>query len=276
VDVIVQAVVLGVVQGLSEFLPISSSGHLIVVPALLGWTDPFIDSLAFSVMLHLGTLLALLMYFRDDWIRLIPAALASIRDRSLGGDPHRRLAWLIAVGTVPAGIAALAFNDLVSSPSFRQIDLVAVMLAVFAGILWLSDRVGSRTKHLDQLSFPGALGVGILQSLALVPGVSRSGITMTAGLFAGLDRASAARFAFLLATPVTALAVIYEAFKLVRGEAPGTISLAPLVVGVVAAFISGVLAISVLLRYVRTRSLDVFVIYRFAAAAFLVVFLLAR
>jgi undecaprenyl-diphosphatase len=275
-DLLVQALVLGIVQGLSEFLPISSSGHLILVPALLGWNDPFIDSLAFSVMLHFGTLLALLLYFRADWTRLIPAGLAAIRDRSLRGDPDRRLASLIVVATIPAGVAALVLNDVVSSATFRQVGLVAVLLAIFGGILWLADRSGRKTDHLDRLTLREALGIGLAQTLALLPGVSRSGVTISAGLFAGLDRESAARFAFLLATPVTALAVLYEAFKLARGEAPGVISIAPLVVGVVAAFISGVVSIAVLLRYLRTRSLDIFVVYRLVAAAVVLVIWLAR
>jgi undecaprenyl-diphosphatase len=275
-DTIVQAFVMGVVQGLTEFLPISSSGHLILVPALLGWDDPFLTSLAFSVMLHLGTLLALLVYFREDWRRLIPAGFATIRDRSFQGDHDRRLAWLIAVSTVPAGIAALLLNDVVDQPSFRQPGLVVVMLVLFAGVLWLSDRWGSRRLEVDQLSFPAAIGIGVAQALALIPGVSRSGVTMSAGLFAGLTREATARYAFLMATPVTALAVAYEGFKLVRGEAGATPELVPLIVGVVASFGSGVLAISVLLRYLRTRSFDIFVIYRLVVAALFLVIWLAK
>ncbi len=275
-DTIVQAFVMGVVQGLTEFLPISSSGHLILVPALMGWDDPFLTSLAFSVMLHLGTLLALLVYFRDDWLRLIPAGFATIRDRSFKGDHDRRLAWLIAVSTIPAGLAALALNDVVDQPSFRQPGLVIVMLVVFAGVLWLADRWGSRRLEVDQLSFRGAVGIGVAQALALVPGVSRSGVTMSAGLFAGLTREATARYAFLMATPVTALAVAYEGVKLVRGEAGADAELVPLIVGVLASFGSGVLAISVLLRYLRTRSFGIFVVYRLVVAALFLVIWLAK
>jgi undecaprenyl-diphosphatase len=275
-DIVVQAFVMGVVQGLTEFLPISSSGHLIIVPAPMGWDDPFLTSLAFSVMLHLGTLLALLVYFRQDWLRLIPAGFATIRDRSFDGDHDRRLAWLIAVSTIPAGLAALALNDVVDQPSFRQPGLVVVMLVAFAGVLWLSDRWGRRRLEIDQLSFPAAVGIGVAQALALIPGVSRSGVTMSAGLFAGLTREATARYAFLMATPVTALAVAYEGFKLVRGEAGANPELLPLVVGVIASFGSGVLAISVLLRYLRTRSFDIFVLYRLVVAALFVVIWLAK
>lgn len=268
---LIQALVMGVVQGLTEFLPISSSGHLILVPSLAGWDDAFVNSLAFSVMLHVGTLGALLVYFRDDWLRLVPAGLAALRDRSFAGSSDRRLAWLLAVSTVPAGLAALAFGDLVEREAFRQPGLVVTMLAAFAGVLWLADRWGARSRSIDQLGFAGALGVGLAQAVALIPGVSRSGATMSAALFAGLDRPSAARYAFLMATPVTALAAVYESLKLVSGTGPVAAEAAPLVAGVVASFVSGLLAIAVLLRYLRTRSFDVFVVYRLGVAAVFIV-----
>ncbi|MFL5756172.1 MAG: undecaprenyl-diphosphatase UppP [Chloroflexota bacterium] len=269
-DQVAQALVLGIVQGLTEFLPISSSGHLILVPYLLGWNDPFLTSLAFSVVLHGGTLLALLVFFRHEWLRLIPAGLATLRDRSFAGDPARRLAWLIAAATVPAVIAGVLLNDVIEQ-SLREPGLVAVMLVVAAGVLWIADRLGRRVLHVDDLSFPAAFGIGVAQALALVPGVSRSGISISAGLFAGLDRESAARFSFLMATPVTAGAVAYETLKLVRGETVEPTSVLPLVVGVVAAFVAGMLAIGALLAYVRTRSYDVFVAYRLVLAAVVLV-----
>jgi len=270
VDQLVQAVVLGLVQGLTEFLPVSSSGHLIVVPALLGWHDPFIDSLAFSVMLHIATLLALLVYFRADWLRLIPAGLAALRDRSLGDDPDRRLAWLLAVATIPAVIVGVALNDAIETV-FREPRLVAVTLVLGAAILFVADRVGTQSKRVDSISFPVAAGIGAAQALALVPGVSRSGISISAGLFAGLDRESAARFAFLMATPITAGAGLWELRKIVGGEAGLDLPLVPLVAGMVAALVSGLLAIAVLLRYLRTHGLGVFVVYRVALAALVVV-----
>ncbi len=271
---IFQAVVMGVVQGLTEFLPISSSGHLILVPYLLGWDDPFLDSLAFSVVLHAGTLAALLVFFRDDWRRLVPAGLATIRDRSFRDDPDRRLAWLIAVATLPAIVAALLFNDLIET-TVRQAGLVALLLVVGAAVLWLADRWGPRTHRLSALTFRGATGIGAAQALALLPGISRSGISISAGLFAGLDRGDAARFSFLMATPVTALAVLYEGYKLVKGDVGG-VELAPMVAGVVAAFLAGILAISVLLQYVRTHSYGIFVAYRLVLAAIVIVVFLSR
>ena len=269
-DQLVQAVVLGIVQGLTEFLPVSSSGHLIVVPALLGWHDPFIESLAFSVMLHMATLLALLVYFRTDWLRLIPAGLAALRDRSLGDDPDRRLAWLLAVATIPAVIVGVALNDAIETV-FREPRLVAVTLVLGAAILFVADRVGSKSKGVESISFPVAAGIGAAQALALVPGVSRSGISISAGLFAGLDRESAARFAFLMATPVTAGAGLWELRKIVSGEAGVDLPLVPLFAGMVAALISGLLAIAVLLRYLRTHGLGVFVMYRIGLAVLVVV-----
>src|SRR3954451_1854347 len=269
-DLFGQALVMGIVQGLTEFLPISSSGHLIIVPYLAGWTDPFITSLAFSVMLHIGTLIALLVYFWRDWLRLVPAGFATIRDRSFDSDPDRRLAWLLVVATVPALIIGVLLNDVVEE-RFREVGLVALMLVVGAAIMWLADHWGPKRLLAIDLTFPKALGLGFAQALALIPGVSRSGISISAGLFAGLDRESAARFSFLMATPVTAGAVAYETLKLVRGETVEPTSVLPLVVGVVAAFVAGMLAIGALLAYVRTRSYDVFVAYRLVLAAVVLV-----
>ncbi|HEY3335113.1 MAG TPA: undecaprenyl-diphosphate phosphatase [Candidatus Limnocylindrales bacterium] len=271
---IIQALVMGVVQGLTEFLPISSSGHLILVPYLFGWDDPFLESLAFSVVLHGGTLGALLVYFRDDWRRLIPAGLAAVRDRSLDDDPDRRLAWLIVAATVPAAVIAVFLNDVIEQ-NVRHAGIVALMLVIGGVILWVADRFGPRTHKLSGLTFRGATGIGFAQALALIPGVSRSGISMSAALFAGLGRTDAARFSFLMATPITAMAVAYEGLKLVRGEVGGAEPVT-LIVGVVASFVAGILAIAVLLRYVRTNSFSIFVVYRFVLAAVVLATLVVR
>ena len=268
-DSVVQALIMGLVQGLTEFLPVSSSGHLIILPELLGWHDPFIDSLAFSVMLHLATLVALLVYFRADWLRLVPAGLAALRDRSFGGDPARRLAWLLALTTIPAIVAGVLLNDPIEG-AFREARLVAITLVVGAAILWLADRWGAQNRRIDELGFGTGLAIGAAQALALVPGISRSGISISAGLFAGLNRESAARFSFLMATPITALAGIWEVRKLVTGEAGVDVAITPLVVGMIAALISGLAAIAILLRFLRTNSLTVFIVYRIALAAVVV------
>jgi undecaprenyl-diphosphatase len=261
---------MGIVQGLTEFLPISSSGHLIIVPFLFGWTDPFITSLAFSVMLHIGTLAALLVYFWADWVRLVPAGFAAMRDRSFGADPDRRLAWLLVAATIPAAIAGFLLEDLIET-AFREIGLVAVTLVGGAVILWLADRWGAQTKEVEDVTFPIATGIGAAQALALVPGISRSGISISAARFAGLNREAAARFSFLMATPITAGAAIFELRKLVAGDTAVGVSYGPLIVGMIAAFVSGMLAIGFLLRYLRTRSLNIFVAYRLVLAAIVIV-----
>ena len=264
-DTTIQALVMGVVQGLTEFLPVSSSGHLIIVPYLFGWTDPFITSLAFTVMLHIGTLVALLVYFRSDWLRLVPAGLATMRDRSFRGDPDRRLAWLLAAATVPAMLVGFLFNDVIEQ-NVRQVGLVALMLVVGGAILWLAERSGSRSRAIDAITFPVAIGIGAAQTLALIPGISRSGISISAGLFAGLERDSAARFSFLLATPITGLAAAYEVLTLVSGTGSLNVPIIPLAAGVAASLVSGFVAIAVLLRFLRTNSTDVFVAYRIVLA----------
>src|SRR6187401_1977727 len=269
-DLYIQAIVMGIVQGLTEFLPISSSGHLIIVPFLMGWNDPFITSLAFSVMLHIGTLAALLVYFRADWVRLVPAGFAAIRDRSLRGDPDRKLAWLLVAATIPAAIAGFLLNDAIEE-YFRDIGSVVAMLVVGAIVLWFADRWGGRSKGVDDVTFPLAFGLGVAQALALIPGISRSGISISAARFAGLDREAAARFSFLMATPITAGAALFEARKLASGEAGVEVAIGPLVVGLIAAFVSGMIAIGFLLRYLRTRSLNIFVAYRLVLAAVVVI-----
>src|SRR5947208_3624540 len=267
-DTLLAAIIMGIVQGLTEFLPVSSSGHLIIVPYLLDIHDPFITSLEFSVILHIGTLIALLLYFRADWLRLVPAFFAAVRDRSLAGEPDRRLAILLAIATVPAAVIGFLLHDIENV--IREPGLVAVMLVVGGGILWLAERTGIRQKLALDLSFGQALAIGAAQALALVPGISRSGISISAGLFAGLRRDEAARFSFLMATPVTAAAAAYEVLQAVRGEGR-PVKLLPVAAGLVTSFAFGVVAISGLLRFLRTRSTDVFVAYRMLLAAVVLV-----
>jgi undecaprenyl-diphosphatase len=273
VDLSIQALIMGLVQGLTEFLPVSSSGHLILVPWFFGWKDPFIDSLAFSVMLHMGTLLALLVYFWHDWLTLIPAGLASIRDRSLAGDPDRKMAWLLVVATIPAVLVAPILNDTIEN-AVREPAPVALMLCVGAAILWLAERWGSKLREMGSLTFVGAFGIGVAQVLALVPGISRSGVSIAAGLFQGLNREAAARFSFLMATPVVAGAGVFEALKLVKST-----DVKPdahlIVIGFVAAAISGLLAIRFMLAFLRRQSVYSFVVYRVLLAAAVFVVLLS-
>jgi undecaprenyl-diphosphatase len=273
-DTTLQAMIMGLVQGLTEFLPISSSGHLIIVPALLGWTDPFIDSLEFSVMLHMGTLVAVLAYFWRDWAVLIPAFFAAIRERSLAGDPLRRLAWLLAITTIPAMIVGVLFNDFIET-TIRRPETVAVLLVVGGIIIWLADRWGAQTRRMESLSFNEAFGIGAAQALALFPGISRSGISISAARILGLDRDSAARFSFLMSAPIIAGAGAYEALKVIRGQGTVPVEPIPLVVGFLTAMVAGLAAIHFLLRWVARHPLTIFAIYRFVLAAIVVIWFLA-
>ncbi len=274
-DLSIQALIMGLVQGLTEFIPVSSSGHLILVPWLFGWKDPFIDSLPFSVMLHMGTLLALLVYFWRDWVTLVPAGLASIRDRSLAGDPNRRLGWLLIVATIPAVLAGPLVSGTIEN-MVRDPAPVAAMLLVGAAILWLAERWGSKAKEVDSLTFAGSLGIGLAQVLALVPGISRSGVSISAGLFLGLTRESAARFSFLMATPVVAGAGLWEARKLLSHDPAAPNPQAHLIlIGFVAAAVSGLLAIRFMLAFLRRRPVTLFVVYRVALAVLVFVVLLS-
>ena len=270
-ETIFQAAVVGLLQGLTEFIPVSSSAHLELVPWMLGWgdADPLIGSLAFDVFLHLGTLLALLVYFARDWLRLIGAALASIRERRIGDDSDRRLAWLLAIATVPAAIIGFAFEDLIASRFHGDSNgarlAIASFLIVGAIALYLADRLGSRRLALGQVTLPAALTIGFSQALALLPGVSRSGATITAGLALGLDREAADRFSFLLATPITLGAGLYGARDLLDASLSGG-EWAAIWAGFGTAAVSGMLAIGSLLAWLRRRSVTIFSAYRIGFA----------
>lgn len=274
-DIVLQALIMGIIQGLTEFLPVSSSGHLLLVPYVFGWDDAFLTSLAYSVMLHLGTLVALLVYFRDDWLRLIPAGLAAVRDRSFDGDPDRRLAWLLVAATIPAAVVGFLFSD-VFEGGIREPALVAVTLIVGGLILWLADGIGAESREVEDVTLPVATGIGLAQAVALIPGISRSGISISAGRLAGLGRPAAARFAFLMATPITVGAVVFEGRRLFTGEAGVQVDALPLVVGMLTSLIAGLAAIHFMLQYLRTRSLRIFVWYRFALAAMVIAVYLIR
>ena len=251
---ILQAVVLGLIQGLTEFLPISSSAHLSLAPWLFGWQDP---GLAFDVALHLGTLVAVLWYFRVEWLSIGAAAIELVRTRRLDAPEKWRVVHLI-IATIPGGLAGLAFKSQAETV-FRAPALTAVALIVMGSVLWAVDRWASQDRPLSSVGWRDALLIGCAQMFAIIPGVSRSGSTITAGRALRLDRQSAAVFSFLLSMPITAAAVLHELPKAVR-EAGG-ITL-PLVLGVLTAGISSWLAISVLLRYVSRHSYGIFAVYR--------------
>jgi undecaprenyl-diphosphatase len=262
-----QAFALGLVQGATELLPISSSGHLILVPWLADWEylkehDAFNQT--FDVSLHLGTVVAVAVYFREDLVRLAGAWLGSVRRRRLETNDER-IAWYVAAATVPAAIVGAVGENLIAE-NLGEPWQIAIFLAFFAGLLYVADR-RPQTKGMGDIGLKAALGVGVAQSLALMPGVSRSGITITAGRFLGLDRDSAARFSFLLLVPITVGAVAYKGVGdvLLADLPPGMIG--PFVVGSLASFASALLAISALLGYVRRHDYSIFVWYRLILAA---------
>jgi undecaprenyl-diphosphatase len=270
-----QAIVIGVVQGLTEFLPISSSAHLILLPPLLGWDDAFLNSATFDVMLHAGTLLALLAYFwRDVW-RLLGAAWAAIRERSLAGDPDRRLGALLAVSVVPAAVIGFAFEGFFDTWFRERLLLVPLLLVAGALLLLAAEVIGRRERGLERATVGDAVTIGVAQALALFPGISRSGITLAAGMFRGLERDAAARFAFLMGIPIIAGATLWK-LRTLGSTALDTTDLLALAAGMAAAGISGLLAIGLLLRYLRSNSTMVFIVYRLVAAAVVAGILLTR
>ncbi|HET7521334.1 MAG TPA: undecaprenyl-diphosphate phosphatase [Candidatus Limnocylindria bacterium] len=277
-DVVFQAILIGIIQGLTEFIPVSSSAHLELTPWILGWQGDLVGSLAFDVFLHLGTLIALLLYFWRDWVRLIGAGLASIRERRIGADPDRRLAWLLALATVPAALIGFVGEGFVDEVLHGESDAVRLAIAGFLVIgaagLWLADRLGSRRRDLGHLTAGSSLVIGFSQALALLPGISRSGATITAGLALGLTREAAARFSFLLATPITLGAGLYGSRHLLEESHTGVEWLA-LGAGFLAATLAGLLAIGFLLAWLRSRSVAVFSVYRIAFALLVVGLVLA-
>ncbi|MFN8621730.1 MAG: undecaprenyl-diphosphatase UppP [Chloroflexota bacterium] len=274
-DLIFQAVVIGIIQGLTEFLPVSSSAHLIVTPPLLGWNDAFLNSAAFDVMLHMGTLIALLVYFWRDLLRLIHAGWEALRERSFAGDPDRRLAWLILISVVPAAILGAALESFFDTWFRDHLLVIPAVMLLGALILWLAERVGRRIRSLHDLRVGDAVVIGAAQALALVPGTSRSGVTLTAGLFLGLRRDDAARFAFLMGIPIIAGAGLWKMRTLVA-EPPASGEIVALLAGMIAAAISGLLAISFLLRYLRTNSTGIFIAYRIVFAVVVAALLVVR
>lgn len=241
---------MGIVQGLTEFLPVSSTAHLILFPWFFGWTGE-LDTLAFDVALHGGTLIALLTCFYRDWINLF------LHDR-------RMLLYIVAA-TFPAGIAGVLLNKWIEH-TLRNPLIIAFSLAAFGALMLFAERYSKKIK--EKVSLKDSVAVGVAQAIALIPGVSRSGITITAGLFRNLTREYAARFSFLISTPVIAGATVLEGRKLFKN--PEAFHFDMVAAGLVAAFISGLLAIKLLLRFLRRNPLNVFVYYRFLLAAIII------
>jgi undecaprenyl-diphosphatase len=263
---ILQAIVLGITQGATEFAPVSSSGHLILVPWLFGWSilrDPELNK-TFDVALHMGTLVGALAYFWRDVARYLTAWVRSIRSRSIRGTDER-LAWALVIGTIPGALAGAALEGFITD-SLGQPWLIAVMLAVFGVVLYVVDRLASERRHLDDVTVRDGLVLGVAQALALQPGVSRSGVTITAGRAFGLDRSTAARFSFLLSIPIIAGAGILKGLDLARSGVPAGMG-GPFMWGMIASGVSGFLVIWFMLAYLRRRDLALFMWYRLAVAA---------
>jgi undecaprenyl-diphosphatase len=258
-----EAIVLGIVQGLTEFLPISSTAHLRIVPAFVGWKDP---GAAFTAVVQLGTMAAVLIYFRHDLWRIARTWFLSLRRPELRSDLDARMGWYIGLGTIPIAIVGLLFKDQIETGA-RDLYLIGAMLIVAGLILFVVDINSRRDRDLTTLESRDATIIGVAQAAALIPGVSRSGATMSAGLFLGLDRESAARYSFLLSVPAVVLSGLFELRKV--GE-PGGAAAVPTAVATILAFIVGYASIAFLLRWLVRHNLSVFVAYRVLLGALVI------
>jgi undecaprenyl-diphosphatase len=261
-----EAVVLGVLQGLTEFLPISSSAHLLVFSELFGWEDP---GAAFTAVTQIGTEAAVLLYFRKDLWRIITAWTGSLVRPSLRGSIDARMGWYVIVGTIPIAVLGLAFTDQIETV-VRDLRLTAVMLIAFGLLLGLADRVGREVKPMQQLTLRDGFLYGLGQACALIPGVSRSGGTITMGLFLGYTREAAARYSFLLAIPAVLASGFYEATRLSES---GSVSWGPTILAAIVAFAVGYAVIAWFLRFIATHTFAPFVIYRVGFGALILLLL---
>ncbi len=255
---IYQAVVLAIVQALTEFIPVSSTAHLILFPWLFGWKDP---GLMFDVALHAGTLAAVIIYFFRDWIQIIGHAFGL----NLGSDPdlrqNRNLLWLLAAGSIPIGIVGYLF-DKQADTTWRQPYVIGTMLIVVGVIMWMAERRRIGSKSMSTIQMSDAVAVGLAQAVSVIPGTSRSGSTICAGLFRNMTRETAARFSFLLSTPAIAAAVAKKGWDIHKeGGIPADMK-APIVIGIIVSGVLGAIVIAFFLRYLRRSSLMPFVYYR--------------
>lgn len=258
-----EAIILGMAQGLTEFLPVSSTGHLRIIPAFFGWEDP---GALFTAVIQLGTMVAVVIYFWRDLLRIIRTWTASLRTPSLRGELDARMGWYVIVATIPIGVAGLAFRNQIESGA-RNLYLIGTVLIVLGIILAIADHVGRRVRTIEDVGARDAVWMGLAQALALVPGTSRSGATITAGLFLGLDRAAAARFSFLLSIPAVVLSGLYGLTDLIGNEGA---DLGSLLVATVVAFIFGYISIAFLLRWLANHTMTIFVVYRIVLGAIVI------
>ena len=264
---LLEAIVLGITQGLTEFLPISSTAHLRIVPAFAGWEDP---GAAFTAVTQLGTMAAVLLYFRADITRIARAWARSLRDPAARRELDARIGWYIVLGTIPIGIFGLAFKDQIETGA-RDLYLIGTALIVLGFVLLAAERVARHDRPLEEITTRDGIVIGFAQALALIPGVSRSGATLTAGLFMGLDRTSAARFSFLLSVPAVVLSGAVEFGSILSGEEGEHVGLGALAVATLLAFVAGYASIAFLLRFLAHHSTMVFVVYRVALGSLVLV-----
>jgi len=272
---VIQAIILGIVQGLTEFLPISSSGHLLLVPWLFNWhfllDNPGLNK-TFDVALHLGTFVAVLVYFWREVGKLIAAWVRSIGRRSLA-DPMAKLAWLLIVSTIPAAIVGVALESFIEDRLGKP-WIIAIAMIVFAGFMYLVDHIAKLDRELDSLTWFDAVLIGCAQALALCPGVSRSGVTMMTGMLLRLDRESAARYSFLLSIPVIGGAAAYKALEVAKDGLPAGTAM-PFAVGMVSAAVSGLAAIWFVLAYLKRHNFNLFVLYRIVVGVAVLILIVA-
>jgi undecaprenyl-diphosphatase len=252
-----QAIVLGIVQGLTEFLPISSSAHLRIVPAMAGWEDP---GAAFTAVVQLGTMAAVLLYFRADLWRIASTWLRGLRDPSIRGDHDYRMGWYIILGTVPIAIIGFLLRHQIKTGA-RDLYLIGSALIVFSFVMLAAERLATQKREVGDIDRDDALTIGFAQALALVPGVSRSGATISAGLFRGLSRTAAARYSFLLSVPAVVLSGLFELKDVGQGNGAAA---APTAIATLLAFVVGYASIAFLLRFLVRHTISVFALYRIA------------
>lgn len=256
---LLEVIVLGLVQGLTEFLPISSTAHLALIPWLFHWQDP---GLGFDIALHVGTLAAIIIYFFRDWVQIVAQGFGMRSEGDSGLKRNRMLLWLMAAATIPVGLFGYIFKEQAET-TWRHPNVIAAMMIAVGLVLWICDRVGRHKKDLGHLTTFDALFIGVAQALSIVPGTSRSGITISAGLLRNLDRPTAARFSFLLSTPAIAAAALKDFYDLHKhqGGIPHDMRI-PFLVGILVSGVTGLVVIHFFLEFLRRRSLNIFVVYR--------------
>lgn len=264
---IIKAIVLGIVQGLTEYLPISSTAHLRIVPALFGWEDP---GAGFSAVIQLGTMLAVIIYFWKDLIVIFNSTIKDLFKLKFNTSQETKLGWYIIIGTIPISIVGLLGKDFIETGA-RSLYLIAFNLIFFAILLWISEKVAKQKIEINNLNFSKAMIMSIAQVFSLIPGASRSGVTITGGLFAGLTREAAARFSFLLSVPAILLSGLYQFFKIFKTLSDE--NYLALIIGTVVSFIFGYLSIAFLLNYLKKNSTLIFIVYRLVIGIFIFILL---